>query len=209
MKITEPNTIHERVDTLVRYFCKGNKTAFGRETDILPGVLASITGGRMSKPSFELLQKIMIRYPEINGDWLLLGREPMLKLKHDDTGIRYVTVPPIDKHLEQTLQRIEEQKAIMIDFVNSMNPEAARQVKQRAESKQGIASQKNAEKLYHVGSQRELDPDSKLATRLAISEEEAQSLVASLKIRATDLGSELGFRVSEQAVLDYLAETRP
>jgi hypothetical protein len=205
MKITEPNTIHERVDTLVRYFCKGNKTAFGRETDILPGVLASITGGRMSKPSFELLQKIMIRYPAINGDWLLLGREPMLK--DDDTGMRYITVPLIDKHLEQTLQRIEESKAVMIDFVKAMNPEAARQVRQRAESAEGIANLKNSEKLYHVGSERELDPNTKLATRLGISEDEAQSLVASFKIRATDLGGELGFRVSEQAVLDFLGES--
>ena len=204
MKIIEPSTIHERVDTLVRYFCKGNKTAFGRETDILPGVLASITGGRMSKPSFELLQKIMTRYPGINGDWLLLGREPMLK--DDAVGVRHITVTPLDKHLEQTLRILDESKAVMMDFVEAMNPEAARQVRQRASSAEGIANQKLIEKLYHVGSQRELDADSRLATRLGISEDEAQSLVASFKIRATDLGSELGFRVSEQAVRDFLGE---
>lgn len=83
MTVTEPNNIHQRLGILVDYFCKGNKTAFGRETDILPGVLASIIGGRLSKPSFELLQKIVTRYPEINGDWLLLGRGPMLKLTSD------------------------------------------------------------------------------------------------------------------------------
>lgn len=78
MEHLELDTIHERVSLLVDYFCKGNKTAFGRETDILPGVLASITGGRLSKPSFELLQKIMIRYPSVSGDWLILGRGPMI-----------------------------------------------------------------------------------------------------------------------------------
>lgn len=77
MKIQEPSTIHERMEMLVDYFCRGNKTAFGRETDILPGVIASIVGGRKSKPSFELLQKIMTRYPEVKGEWLILGRGPM------------------------------------------------------------------------------------------------------------------------------------
>lgn len=77
MKIEEPSTIHERLEILVDFFCKGNKTAFGRETDILPGVIASIIGGRKSKPSFELLQKIMTRYPEVKGDWLILGKGPM------------------------------------------------------------------------------------------------------------------------------------
>jgi hypothetical protein len=55
MEFIELDTIHERISLLVDYFSKGNKTAFGRETDILPGVLSSITGGRISKPSFELL----------------------------------------------------------------------------------------------------------------------------------------------------------
>jgi hypothetical protein len=82
----ELDTIHERISLLVDYFCSGNKTAFGRETDILPGVLASITGGRLSKPSFELLQKIMTRYPSVSGDWLILGRGPMIVTKAVDNG---------------------------------------------------------------------------------------------------------------------------
>jgi hypothetical protein len=204
MKITEPNTIHERIDIIVRYFCKGNKTAFGRETDILPGVLASITGGRMSKPSFELLQKIVTRYPAVNGDWLLLGREPMLK--DDTTGVMHVLTPAIDKHLEQTLRRFDESKAVLMNLADAKNPDAARQVRKRATTEEAIAKQEMLMRLYHVGGQQEVDSGSLLANRLGISEDEAQNLVATHKVRATDFGSKLGFRVSELAVREFLGE---
>jgi hypothetical protein len=69
--------VHERINLLIEHFAKGNKTAFAKEVGTLPSVMASIVGGRMSKPSFELLEKIMLRYPEINGSWLLAGRGPM------------------------------------------------------------------------------------------------------------------------------------
>lgn len=71
------HSIHGRLDALIAHFANGNKTAFAKEVGTLPSVVASITGGRMSKPGFELLEKIMLRYPEINGSWLLAGRGPM------------------------------------------------------------------------------------------------------------------------------------
>ena len=70
-------TVHERINVMIEHFAKGNKTAFAKEVGTLPSVIASIVGGRMSKPSFELLEKIMVCYPEINGSWLLVGRGPM------------------------------------------------------------------------------------------------------------------------------------
>lgn len=75
MEIQAP--VHERFNALIEHFAKGNKTAFAKEVGTLPSVIASIVGGRMSKPSFELLEKIAVRYPEINGSWLLAGRGPM------------------------------------------------------------------------------------------------------------------------------------
>lgn len=102
MKIDEPNTIHERIEALINHYCKGNKTAFGRETDILPGVLASIVGGRMSKPSFELLQKIITRYPAVNGNWLIVGRGPMLDLGSESL----VLVDVLDGFSPETIKQV-------------------------------------------------------------------------------------------------------
>jgi hypothetical protein len=70
--------VHERLNSLIEHFAKGNKTAFAKEVGTLPSVIASIVGGRMSKPSFELLEKITVRYPEINAGWLLTGRGSMV-----------------------------------------------------------------------------------------------------------------------------------
>ena len=75
----EPQTsVHERLNLLINHFAKGNKAAFAKEIGTLPSVIASIIGGRMSKPSFELLEKIVLRYPEVNSSWLLTGRGMML-----------------------------------------------------------------------------------------------------------------------------------
>lgn len=71
-------TVNERLNLLIEHFAKGNKTAFAKEVGTLPSVIASIVGGRMSKPSFELLEKISLRYPEINTSWLLTGRGDMV-----------------------------------------------------------------------------------------------------------------------------------
>lgn len=77
--IGEVGNVHDRIVQLVDYFCKGNKAAFGRATNIQSGVLAGLIGGRKNKPSFEVLQKIFAGYPSINPTWLLFGRGPMLQ----------------------------------------------------------------------------------------------------------------------------------
>jgi hypothetical protein len=84
IQIREVGTVGERINVLVDYFCKGNKTAFGRAADIQSGVLAGIVGGRGSKPGFEILQKLLTAYPTINPQWLLFGQGPMLQ--HEAVG---------------------------------------------------------------------------------------------------------------------------
>jgi hypothetical protein len=105
MSIIEVGTVHERLNLLIDHFCRGNKTAFGRETDILPGVLASITGGRLSKPSFELLQKVMTRYPEVSGDWLILGRGSMLHGRVAEAAVSTPEALP-SKELEEMVRQL-------------------------------------------------------------------------------------------------------
>jgi hypothetical protein len=76
--MNEVSAIHQRLKWLIEYFCAGNAASFGRATSIQSGVLAGITGGRKSKPGFELLQKIVAAYPSVNPTWLLLGCGPRL-----------------------------------------------------------------------------------------------------------------------------------
>lgn len=43
-----------------------------------PGNISHILSGR-SKPGFELLQKLLLRFPRLNPDWLLLDKGPMYR----------------------------------------------------------------------------------------------------------------------------------
>ena len=45
---------------------------------INPAAVSHILAGR-NKPGFELLQKILRRFPRLNPDWLLLDEEPMYR----------------------------------------------------------------------------------------------------------------------------------
>lgn len=49
---------------------------------INPAGISHILAGR-NKPSFELLQKILRRFPQLNPDWLLVDRGPMYRTLSD------------------------------------------------------------------------------------------------------------------------------
>ncbi|MGI4862394.1 MAG: S24 family peptidase [Janthinobacterium lividum] len=79
LKIEEKGTIAQRLIEMINFFSDGNKSAFGRITDLQSGVIAGFVGGRLNKPGFEVLQKLVTAYPQINERWLLLGEGEMLK----------------------------------------------------------------------------------------------------------------------------------
>ena len=86
--ISEAGTIGERLMQLINHFASGNKTAFGRIAELESGLLAGIVGSRQSKPSFEVLQKILTGYPTVSPDWLLFGRGMMLR-EHSSSNKSY------------------------------------------------------------------------------------------------------------------------
>lgn len=55
---------------------------FAELLDANPASISHILAGR-NKPSFDLLQKILLRFPQISPDWLLLDSGPMLR---DENG---------------------------------------------------------------------------------------------------------------------------
>ena len=63
---------------LIKRLAEGNARKFAREIGTESGVIAHIVGGRMSKPSFQLLTLIANRYPLLNTKWLLTGEGEML-----------------------------------------------------------------------------------------------------------------------------------
>lgn len=58
---------------------------FAEMLEIQPAGVSHILAGR-NKPSFDLLQKILRRFPKINPDWLLLDSEQMYRDGWDGSG---------------------------------------------------------------------------------------------------------------------------
>ena len=63
-----------------------SKSTFAIALEISLPVLTHISSGR-NKPGLEMIQKILLRFPDISPDWLLLGQEPMLRKRQQSINI--------------------------------------------------------------------------------------------------------------------------
>ena len=57
-----------------------SSNAFANEIDVNRSTVSHILSGR-NKPSIEVLQKILKRFPDVSANWLLLGQGSMLASK--------------------------------------------------------------------------------------------------------------------------------
>ena len=75
-------------------FMDSERLTSSRLAEILgvqPSNISHILGGR-NKPSFEFIEKMLLRFPKINPDWLLLGKGPLYR-----TEIRQATTESEEK----------------------------------------------------------------------------------------------------------------
>lgn len=71
--------INERIMQLISHLGM-NKNSFSLKIGLTNGtIIGNIVSGRLNKPSFEVIYKIIKSFDDINGDWLLTGRGEMLK----------------------------------------------------------------------------------------------------------------------------------
>ena len=70
--------INARMRTIIDTLYKGNKRAFSIAMHLSPNVIENIVGVRQSKPSYDVLCKIVTN-GNISEQWLLSGIGPMLK----------------------------------------------------------------------------------------------------------------------------------
>jgi len=73
-------TVNERILILIKSL-KMNKNSFGNATGIQPQTLHHIVGGRLGKPSYEVIEKILETFPDISSEWLIMGEGEMNKSK--------------------------------------------------------------------------------------------------------------------------------
>ena len=78
------SSIQERMKQLVDAI--GTKNSFGKAIGVNPSVIGNIVGRRLSKPSLELIEKIMRKFPDVNLEWLILGKGTIWKPEKSTTG---------------------------------------------------------------------------------------------------------------------------
>ena len=109
-------SINERIQRLIDDFENGNQKAFSDKLGVAPSSLNGIVGARHSDPSSKILNRILEVYANVNAEWLLMGREPIVKKSTpvvysendsfdsiDDDGIR---IFPLKSDHKRAIQRI-------------------------------------------------------------------------------------------------------
>lgn len=90
--------INDRISNLI-YALEMNPNSFADTIGVKGTVIYNIIKGRRSKPSYDLLQKIVLTYNSINSNWLLQGEGNIWKDEQDET-------PKLDKHYEGMDKRV-------------------------------------------------------------------------------------------------------
>ncbi len=97
------NPVSQRITHLVNHFTSGNEKKFAESLGVKPAVINNYTNGKQqSKPSFDVVLKIIDQYPDVNVNWLYTGRgnflnapqasqEKIMVITHDIRG--NMTVP--------------------------------------------------------------------------------------------------------------------
>ncbi|MEO1253677.1 MAG: hypothetical protein AAFY41_02150 [Bacteroidota bacterium] len=68
--------INDRIHKLIKVLDM-NPTSFSDTLDVSVTVIFNIIKGRRSKPSFDLILKILKAYDKLNAEWLVKGEGPM------------------------------------------------------------------------------------------------------------------------------------
>lgn len=71
-------TINERIALIIREMGLNNNS-FAKTLNVSPTVTFNIISGRNTKPSYELLEKIVFAFDNISAEWLLRENGPMFK----------------------------------------------------------------------------------------------------------------------------------
>ncbi len=98
-------TVKERFDVLIKHFASGNKREFSKKIGVSPTVVENIVGARRGNPSFEVLQKILYAFADINASWLITGNGTMFRHENRQSA------PPAmqnDEYKNKYIEQLEE-----------------------------------------------------------------------------------------------------
>lgn len=93
------DTINNRILNIINTLFNGNVSAFCRATNIPQPTLKDIVSGRMNKPSYSVLEKILdANGLNISAEWLLRGSGDMINNKQIVGNISNSQVTGVNVH---------------------------------------------------------------------------------------------------------------
>ena len=73
------NNINSRISQIISHFGL-NKNSFSKKIGMENNVtIGNIVSGRRNKPSFDVIEKILLSFDSISSEWLIIGTGEMLK----------------------------------------------------------------------------------------------------------------------------------
>ncbi len=82
-----------------------SSSAFADFLEIQRSNMSHYLSGR-NKPGVEILQKILTKMPDINADWLMMGRGEMSKIEHPDIFGEYSRQQPAPQAQAPVLKKV-------------------------------------------------------------------------------------------------------
>lgn len=108
--------INDRISDLI-YQLQMNPNSFADTIGVKGTVIYNIIKGRRSKPSYDLLQKILVTFDAINANWLLQGEGNVWKYENDDEV-------EIDLKADKEYERMDDRlQALMVSLRNEVGDE--------------------------------------------------------------------------------------
>ncbi|MET4106007.1 S24 family peptidase [Hymenobacter sp. UYP22] len=99
-------TIAERLVILVAMYAGGTKAAFARRIGITAQGVGDLLKGTKGGPSFQVLQNILTALPNVQPEWLLFGKTPMLRDPAETAGMTHTDFINHQPSLQQELDEL-------------------------------------------------------------------------------------------------------
>ncbi|BDD04435.1 helix-turn-helix transcriptional regulator [Aureibacter tunicatorum] len=108
------DSINERLEFLLQEL-RYNRSEFARKVGVSIQTIHNILGEKKTKPTFEVINKILKNIPDINSDWLILGAGEMYRGVDDSTKVEEEPAkekrfsPEIQKYIDSIVNKYETQ----------------------------------------------------------------------------------------------------
>lgn len=129
--------IGNRVEQLIE-FLEHNKNSFAEEIGVAPTIIYNITGKRKSSPSFEVLEKVKRKFPNVNMNWIFNGEgSPLIEVE---------TTPEIQTQVQTLTHRMKqyEELATVRDQYISVLREKMETLKSQVESTKQVSNEEHS-----------------------------------------------------------------